>query len=39
MSSPSFAQSVMRDVKENCEKNMAAQNPGCAERVKGGTIT
>jgi len=29
----------MRDVKENCEKNMAAQNPGCEERVKGGTTT
>jgi len=34
VSSPSFAQSVVRDGKENRETKMAARNPGGEERAK-----
>jgi len=37
MSSPSFAQSVAHDAKENHEKKMAMQNPRGEERAKGWT--
>jgi len=37
MSSPSPAQSVARDAKENHEKKMAVQNPRGEERAKGWT--
>lgn len=36
-SNPSFAQSIIRDTKENCEENMVVRTPGGERHVKGGS--